>query len=195
MNHVHVCLVSDQPIPNLLGIHQFRPDELLFVTTEEMEHKGKVDAMLRTLERSGMPYQEHSARIVVQEDSILDCHRQIDRWIQGREDSEFVVNLTCGTKIMSIAAYEYFKDFSSKMIYIPIQKNEFIVPFPKKSPGKPQPLDLRLGVVDYLTAYGLRVMNESSLLRYQDAALQRKKQSEWIAQNYEKIKNLLVWLC
>ncbi len=68
--------------------------------------------------------------------TTLDCHRKIDRWIEGRENSEFVVNLTGGTKIMSIAAYEYFKDFSSKMIYVPIPKNEFITPFPKKSPGK-----------------------------------------------------------
>jgi hypothetical protein len=160
-----------------------------------MELKNKVASILKALNRLGLIYNENnSAKIVVHEDSILDCHRKIDNWIQGKEDSEFVINLTCGTKIMSIAAYEYFKDFSSKMIYIPIPKNEFIVPFPKKSPGKPTEFDLRLSVIEYLTAYGLEVINESKLKNYSEDALKKKELSEYIIKNYENLKNILIWL-
>ena len=56
---------------------------------------------------------------------------------------------------LALAAYEFFKDYSSKMIYIPIPKNEFIVPVPKKRPGKPVKPNLRLSVIEYLTACGL----------------------------------------
>ena len=31
---------------NILGIRHFQPDELLFISTEEMEKKGKVDSTL-----------------------------------------------------------------------------------------------------------------------------------------------------
>jgi hypothetical protein len=194
MNHIHVCLVSDQTIPNILGIFHFNPDELLFITTESMEKKEKVSSILKTLSRLGRRYDEHSEKINVQEDSILDCHRKIDKWIEGKEDAEFIVNLTCGTKIMSIAAYEYFKDYSSKMIYIPIPKNEFIAPFPKKIPGSSISLDLRLSVVQYLTAYGLEIVNEAKLSRYHNEASQRKELSAWLVKHYIRIKNLLVWL-
>jgi hypothetical protein len=142
----------------------------------------------------GLNYENRSSKIIVQEDSILDCHKKIEKWIEGKEDAEFVINLTCGTKIMSIAAYEYFKDYSSKAIYIPIPKNEFIIPFPKKSPGKPIELTLRLSVIQYLTAYGLDIVNEAKLKGYQEEANKRKELSKWIVKNYENLKNLLVWL-
>lgn len=191
MSHIHVCLVSDQPIPNILGIHHFRPDELLFITTEEMERKRKVASILDALNTTGLDYRNKAGKVIVKEDSILDCHKKLEGWIQDKEDSEFVVNLTCGTKIMSIAAYEYFKDYSSQMIYVPIPKNEFIVPFPKKSPGKVVPLDLRLDVIGYLTAYGLRVLNVRKLASNHAEAQQRKSLSEWIVRSYDKIKPLL----
>jgi len=158
-----------------------------------MEEKNKVSDILMTLDRLALEYKSDS--VIVIEDSILDCHKKIGEWIEGKEDAEFVVNLTGGTKIMSIAAYEFFKDYSSKMIYVPIPKNEFIVPFPKKRPGKPVKLDLRLSVIDYLTAYGLTVVNESHLDSYREEAIKRKELSEWISGNYDNLKNLLKWLC
>jgi hypothetical protein len=191
MSHIHVCLVSDQPIPNILGIHYFKPDELLFISTGEMERKGKVSSILDALTLIGFNYRNKAQKVIVKEDSILDCHRKLEEWIQRREDSDFVVNLTCGTKIMSIAAYEFFKDYSSKMIYIPIPKNEFIVPFPKKSPGKVVLLELRLNVIGYLTAYGLNVLNAKKLESNHVQAQQRESLSAWIVSNYDNIKPLL----
>ena len=195
MKTILVSLISEQTIPNILAIHHFKPDELLFITTKGMERKEKVSSILETLKRLGLRYEGSlSGKIIVQEDSILDCHRELDEWMEkGRKDSEFVVNLTGGTKIMSIAAYEYFKDYSSKMIYIPIPKNEFITPFPKKNPGKPTPLLLRLSVVYYLAAYGLKVINEAKLEGYKKEARERRDLSEWIVGNYESLKNLLSW--
>lgn len=142
-----------------------------------------------------MDIEHKSDSVIVREDSILDCHKKIGKWIEGKEDAEFVVNLTGGTKIMSIAAYEFFKDYSSKMIYVPIPKNEFIVPFPKKRPGEPVKLDLRLSVIEYLTAYGLMAVNVSRLNHYREEAIKRKELSEWIVKNYDNLKNLLKWLC
>ena len=193
MKTILISLVSDQTIPNILAIHHFMPDELLFISTTAMEKKNKVPDTLKALDRLCLEYKSNS--ILVQEDSILDCHKKIGNWIEEREDAEFVVNLTGGTKIMSIAAYEFFKDYSSKMIYIPISKNEFIVPFPKKRPREPVKLDLRLSVIEYLTAYGLTVVNESHLDCKRKEAIKRKELSEWIAGNYDNLKNLLKWLC
>ena len=46
-----------------------------------------------------------------------------------------------------------------------------------------------------MTAYGLTVVNESILNRYREEAIKRKELSEWIAENYDNLKNLLMWLC
>jgi len=189
-----VQLVSEQTIPNILAVHHFSPDEVLFISTDAMERQGKTAAIVRSLSRLGIPLENRYASIVVREDSLLDCHRKLDSWMDGREDSEFIVNLTCGTKIMAIAAFKFFEDYPSRMIYVPLPKNEYITPFPKKLNAPAVPLSLRLDVVSYLAAYGLQVINEWSMVRRREDGIKRKELAGWIALNYDKVKNLLVWL-
>lgn len=192
MNKILVSLVSDQTIPNILAIHHFRPAGLLFITTEEMEKRGKFKAIMETLRMLGLDYPEKSVqKLVVKEDSILDCHRKIEEWMAGREDAEFIVNFTCGTKIMSIAVHEFFKDYVSRMIYIPIPKNEYIIPFPKKALTHPEPLPLRLSVPQYLAAYGLKVTNMPRLEDYKREAAARSGIAAFVVENYERLKPLL----
>ena len=193
MKTILVSLISEQTIPNILAIHHFRPDELLFISTDAMEKKQKTRHILDTLEGLALDYRGQSKTVSVKEDSILDCHRKLDEWIPGREESEFIVNITCGTKIMSIAAYEFFKEYDARVIYTPFPRNEFITPFPKRL-TKAEALGVRLTVRDYLSAYGLSVRNGPKLAEMREQAERRKELSEWIVLNYPKLKNLLVWL-
>ena len=196
MKTILISLISDQTIPNLLAIDNFQPDELLFLTTEAMEKKQKFRAIMETLQLLGRAYPDCAVqKLVVQEDSILDCHHQLDRWIAGREgEDRYILNLTGGTKIMSIAAYEFFKDYGAKMLYIPIPKNEYIVPFPKKSSIRPEPLPLRLSVHQYLTAYGLKVTNVLKLDKYRQEAKVRSELATAIVAGYDELKPLLQFL-
>ncbi|MDX9745950.1 MAG: DUF1887 family CARF protein [Syntrophales bacterium] len=196
MKEVLVSLVSDQTVPNILGIHHFHPPELLFISTEEMESKGKVDHTLNAVNlQEGMEYERgrNVHVLTVQEDSILDCHRALEKWMQDREDDEFIINLTGGTKLMAIAVFEFFKDYSSKMIYIPVSKNAFISPFPKKTLKKPEEIDRRLNVIEYLAAYGLKVLNKDKLSKNHDTAEKRKKLTAYIMENYRELRPLLGW--
>lgn len=191
MSHIHVCLVSEQTIPNILGICHFRPDRLLFITTQKMEKLNKTMHILDTLITLNLDYSSCNTKIVVQEDSLLDCKKQLDNWITGKEGLAFSVNLTGGTKMMSIAAYEHFKDYGSTMIYIPVGNNDFITPFPKKAVNKHTALDIRLKVPEYLAAYGVTVVNANKLDGYHAVAVKRKEFSKWIVTNYEVVKPLL----
>ena len=192
MRSVHVVLVSDQTIPNILGIHHQKPDELLFITTTEMDKRMKIEAMRECLSSVGFSWADEQVhRVSVQEDSILDTHRKLAEWIVGRESVEFTVNLTGGTKIMSIAAYEFFKEYGATMLYIPLHRNEFITPFPKRFGATATPLSLRLGVKEYLLGYGLKVTNEKSVCNAARDALSRKELSAWIVGNYSLLKPLL----
>jgi len=155
-----------------------------------MKKLDKTVHILDTLSQIGLSF-ENRYEIEVKEDSILDCKRKLDEWVIGKEGADFSVNLTCGTKIMSIAAYEFFKDFGSKMIYIPVGENAFLTTFPKKAGNEKTPLSLRLNVANYLAAYGLRVTNQKKLVSNQNDALQRKDLSEWIVIHYKDAKPLL----
>ena len=93
MKTILISLVSDHTIPNILAVHHFKPEELLFISTKKMEKKNKIAAILMTLDRLSLKYQNIS--IIVREDSILDCHKKIGNWIEGKEDAEFVVEVAC----------------------------------------------------------------------------------------------------
>ena len=157
-----------------------------------MEKKHKTKHILAALAGRGADYTGRHVTVIVAEDSLIDCHRKLESWVPGREDADFVVNLTCGTKIMAIAAYEYFKDYGSRMLYIPIPKNEYLIPFPKRL-GAASPLETRLSVADYLNAYGCRVNNAAKLNGFREDALKRRDLSVWLVENYRRVKNLLVW--
>ena len=105
-----------------------------------------------------------------------------------------MVNLTCGTKIMSIAAFEQFKDYGSKMFYIPIGHNEMVQIFPKRSTNQIIPLQQRLKVTDYLVAYGLTPQNRAKLADMEREALSRRDIAAWMVAEYPQLKNLLIWL-
>ncbi len=194
MNHIHVCLVSDHVIPNILPVAEQQPDELVLISTAEMERKHKSAHIIASLQSMGLDYGSRHHKIEVVEDSITDCQRKLSAWMSGREDADFVVNLTGGTKIMSIAAFEQFKDYGSKMFYIPIGKNEMVNIFPKRSSNQILPLIQRLKVDDYLAAYGLTSLNHARLLMMKQDALNRKETAEWMVAEYSKLKSLLTWL-
>lgn len=94
MKKVLVSLVSDQTIPNIIAIRHFCPDELLFVSTMQMENKGKSASIIGSLKQAGLSFATdciHS--LTVSEDSILDCHARIEEWMRGRDDADYIVNL------------------------------------------------------------------------------------------------------
>ncbi len=191
MNKVQVCLVSEQTIPNILSIYDFKPDEILFLSTKVMKEKGKVAHIINALKEIGLDYKNKYTELVVVENSLLDCKKKFDEWIAGKENSEFLINLTCGTKIMSIAAYDYFKDYGSKMGYIPINSNVFIFIFPKNINNVEKKINLKLKVNAYLKAYGLKIFNQDKLIINNQEAENRRELTKYIVENYEKVKPLL----
>lgn len=49
MRHVHVCLVSDQPIPNITSCLQFMPDQVeLLYTKDKIEQGLRIEELLKS---------------------------------------------------------------------------------------------------------------------------------------------------
>jgi hypothetical protein len=189
-----VSLVSDQTIPNILVASHFRPDFLLFLSTAQMEEKGKSQAILEALKLLGQDYQGSYQIIIINEFDLIDLEQKFNQWQAAvSENYRFVVNLTGGTKMMSIAALDLFREYPSEMVYVPIPKNEFIIPFPKRRPRPAEPLTTRLTVEQYLCAYGLEIINRHRLPKYRQQALSRQETSRFILSAYRQLKPLLQW--
>ncbi|GHT29237.1 hypothetical protein AGMMS49574_05420 [Bacteroidia bacterium] len=102
-------------------------------------------------------------RIIVSEEDLNKMLHKLES-VPFSKDDRFIVNLTCGTKIMSIGVYEYFSRFDSSFYYIPIGKNKI----EDVRTSEDIPLNYRVNLKEYLTLYGLTFEKEGELLHTEE---------------------------
>jgi len=197
METILACLISKQTIPNILSIYHFQPDSLIFISTEKMQKDKKNNAIIETLKLLNLDYTNKTDEIIVNQDCLIDCEENISLILSKYDlsSNKFILNLTGGTKIMALAAFNQFKDISNdniKMIYTPIPKNEFIEIYPDKNKcKKPESFNLKLNVQQYVTAYNTKISNIKQLESIKQYALEKQELCQYIVNNYDNIISLL----
>lgn len=155
-----ISLISDQTIPNLLLIKEF-PDveKHIFITTPEMEAKEKSQHLHYAADLPA----ERINKLIVEADSLVDIENKLDKAGLNEKD-HYIVNLTGGTKLMSIGLYNFFLNskLNCEMYYIDIRKHTFRQVFPIVK-QKEKPFKANLGLREYLTGYGLSINNETQI--------------------------------
>jgi hypothetical protein len=154
-----LSLIGEQPIPNLLPLWQFPEySATQFAatrTTLPMAHTlaaavrrdaqlKKVDVLEPLLLEA---YDIAQARDVLT--AALVTHRA-----QGRE---VCLNLTGGTKLMSLAALQAAFGSGIRLLYISSEQNQVIMLASDGSERARQPIQVRISAEQYLAAHGLEV--------------------------------------
>ena len=154
-----LTLLSDQVVPSVLFISSLAEigDDVFVVTTQKMKDNGKINDLGESLGRKWK-----IREIVVQnEDSIseLSSHLDMIRWIEY--DAAYI-DLTLGTKIMSLAVHSYFSRFGElygkptiNFYYQPVGKNQL-----KKIDTNEVINPPLLTLNEYLAAYGITASNQ-----------------------------------
>lgn len=160
MSKILVSLISEQTIPNVEFIREMGDsvDRYLFISTNGMEKLGNRKWILDTVSLDENKILEP---VIVDAFSFEDIEEKLMRAIND-EDSYFV-NLTGGTKVMSLAVYEFFKTVNSEMYYLTGQGKKI-----KVHPGRRKitsPLKSEISLTDYLTAYGFKIEKKSEPLK------------------------------
>lgn len=157
MSKTIVSILSDHLLPNFLFIKEMEGQysDLLFVSTPQMEMQEKAMHLEVALGRK----EGSVRRIVVANDNykeILDAlHAK-----QLSDSVEYVVNITGGTKTMSLAVHEYFCQFNASFVYVPIGKNSYY----DFSTDQTHSLDYRVSLNEYFTLYGLAYDYDNDLI-------------------------------
>ena len=160
MKRILISILSDYLQPNFLLIKEFdgKYDELMFITTSRMEETDKKKSYW--LEKALALPENSVRRINVVEDDFEKIKSAFSEENFSVED-EYLINLTGGTKVMPLAAYEYFKTgFNSEFYYVPIGKNVI----KSLSADEEFALNYRLNLKEYFTLYGLRYEDDNTLL-------------------------------
>lgn len=158
MSRILVSALSEHTVPNFLLIKQMNGlyDELLFVTTEEVDAKGREAHLLDAL---GLP-RDAGACIAVDGNDFKAAKSTIQENWAHREGDEYLVNMTGGTKMMALAVYEFFLQFRAKFYYVPIGKNVYC----DIASGQETPIGYRISLKEYFTLYGLTFTADNSLM-------------------------------
>lgn len=152
---VLVSLVSDQTIPNVLLAKELKDiDFYIFVSTEKMEEYERANHTIEALELNENQY----FKIIVQEDSLIDIEAKLKK--ECSEKDEYIVNLTAGTKLMSIGLFNYFRELNSTIYYIPGGKNIYRQIYPEID-NKEKTLKYRTSLKEYLASYGISIHKKS----------------------------------
>jgi hypothetical protein len=110
-----VCLVGEQPIPNLLPIREFQPDKVILVFSERTK---KVSDNLKNL----FGKRQTEFLKVSNPYDIIGCENELQEFLKSKfsdaKESEFAFNLTGGTKPMSLAAYNLARRMNAPVIYL-----------------------------------------------------------------------------
>jgi hypothetical protein len=149
MKKILVSLISDQTIPNVQFIKEMIADEYLFVTTETMEKKGVLNWILNATNLD-----IEKIQLITVSPFLYDAvYEVVEKNI--KKDAKYLVNLTGGTKIMSLAVNDVFKLANSEFYYVTGNKN-----YLKITPGIKQPLlklEKDITLSEYLISYGFEV--------------------------------------
>jgi len=164
---IFVTLVSEQAIPNIQYIKEFEPfDTCIFITTKKMEEKRKVDSIVSAC----LIKENQFDKIEVEEDNLTDILSKLKSFFNQTEfvenECSYLVNCTLGTKIMSIALFDFFKNNeNAKLLYSPIGKNAYLeIIDSEKSSG----FTKKITIEEYAKGYGILVKQSKRLFRSEE---------------------------
>ena len=164
-----VCLISVQHVPNLRSIQSVRPDWLILAVTSGMA--GKDLQLFKALAVGGLDYSKKKDIIDLakgDEQSTEPIYRKLHELFDKYPKDEWIVNLTGGTKPMSIGAYEFSKDKGLKTLYIAEGNQQQGVDL---LDGSCIPLKYNVTSSEFLAGYGFDILNTGSLARTEERAL------------------------
>ncbi|HXG22454.1 MAG TPA: DUF1887 family CARF protein [Methylomirabilota bacterium] len=174
-----LCLVSRQTLQNLLPILHYRPQQVFFLSTKEEDaSRGALEPVLR---ERGI-----TCETLVYVDAYDPAHiAQVCATVRDRfQGEQLIVNLTGGTKVMSLAAYRVFSQTPCKIIYTDTLNSRLLVLHPEGH--EPEPLHAKLDILTYLRANGHTVSIRPQVIESSCPTL-----SAFIGQNIPALSSFL----
>jgi len=181
MINTHLCLVSSQPIPNLAPL--FEPDQtpqqVILLTSDQMSQQA--------VWLQQVLHQRQIKSEVWKIADGYDCDHikeRIEALLRRQDLGDIALNVTAGTKIMSLAAYEVFRTQNLPIFYVHPQKDLLISLFPVE-PARKIPDKLRLE--EFFQVHGYQVMS----LRRKTVIRERQQLGEHLVKNVDRYSSAL----
>lgn len=173
-----VSLVSDQTIPNVELIKEFEDENVqhLFITTAEKQEQ--LEWIINT---TNIEYETKEVNAFSQSD-ILE---KLNSYDFG--SGEIILNVTGGTKLMSLVINEYFRNLGATIYYLTGHSKKYVKLFPNRG-NQNFVLTKKLSLDEYLYANGFEIVKSN--VAY-EASMASKFLDYFITgDNYQKNKQI-----
>jgi hypothetical protein len=175
---VLVSLISDQTIPNVELIKEFSSEigKYLFISTKKMQ--DKLEWIIKSTN-----IDEYDV-IEVDAFDAVDIESKLKERHFG--DEEIILNITCGTKLMSLIVNDFFRNLNAIIYYVTGHDSTYIKLHPNKGQRKFK-LENKISLNEYLTAYGFEIKES---VPFKDLDCAQKIFNFYIGANKTDIKHI-----
>lgn len=190
--NIHLCIVTGQPLANLIPILQEKPSLIILVVSKDME--GAAQIFLTTLKQAGWAQEDihlYEDLPSSNHDLIFEKAVEIEDFLnQQHPDGQVTFNATGGNKLMALAFMSVFGSGSHRVIYTDTRNQHIEVLYPANNPAIKMQSVLTLPL--YLKAEGktLRSRQDDDAV-WKDKANKRRKATQYMARNADQITGLV----
>ncbi|MEW6006310.1 MAG: DUF1887 family CARF protein [Stygiobacter sp.] len=147
------CLVSRQSMANVLPVLMFKPHQVvLFATPEEKKSADNLEKLFSSKSINVKRVNDLNAYDYVAFKNVVINEIQ-------NYQTDICLNVTGGTKLMALAAYEVFAEANKRIIYCDTEHQHIISLMPEY---KIENLQADISIEDYLLSYGYKIENVKS---------------------------------
>ncbi len=197
MSEIHICLLSDQLLPNLIPILMERPVCVYLVATPEMVKRGRDVRMRRLLRHEKIEPRIREGAPSTGIDKIRAFAEKLTHEIVKDKDSAgrtLVLNATGGTKLLSMGFVEVFRahleGYPLRVIYTDTEHQVLETLVPRGLDATPMGGVLR--VESYLAAQGMTFVSAmSDDLEWRSVVQERCKLTVYLANECERLGGFL----
>lgn len=191
---VHVAIVSDQILANLIPALMDRPDKVLLVVSTDMAARKLDKRLARLLEREDIAVERHERAPDV---GMRQIHEYASKLcadlVERHADPEIVLNATGGTKPMSHGFVEVFRGIAKRIIYTDTRHRRIeSLPNANAAIAEPEPMRDVLDVPRYLAAQGLHFSKAASdSPDFRERMQARKTAAKFLARNAINLESFI----
>lgn len=170
MKHVHVCLVSDQPMPNVTSCLQLKPDHVELLFTKDKINQGlRIEEFLKS---RGISVRGTEI-LPFEMPAVMEVCRALLVEYAGFKVS---LNVTGGTKIAALGAFQVFSEAHKEIYYVNTNDRELIRLAPD---NMDMVIDVTVPLLEYLDIHGFR---PESYTTDDTPIVKRKKVTQFLAE-------------
>jgi len=189
MKKTLISLVSEHTIPNVQLIKELenQVDHFLFLTSEKMEEKdeNRTDWIIHALQLPN----EKTERLIVNPHDLYEIENRFETYNFDSEN-EYYINLTGGTKLMALAAMNFFRNMPSvHFYYVPKGSSRYQQIYPQNKRAK-KDCSYRLTLYEYLSAYGLKIESKEHIYKPVKETQKLMDKVIWEGANIKKLPEI-----